>query len=398
MTAVLIVLITLLWAAVLHAEPASASDVSAVSINAFLAPDRTLYVEVLAPEYAGKPMPDGQYVIIGAYLQRDGEANQVTFREFDEKGFVRTSMGEVEGARYVSVELGDNTYWKDIKREGRFELVNGMMTADERAKLLGKMKELEPYKARIAVTSSASYYIDDKKRLWAFGELSPALHGSVPGTREALYVRTPKLISAIPGAVQVVADSYEGAALTEDGQIWYWNTHEERTSPLRIAKIPGAKQIQISSAGGLVLKQDGTVYAWDKPEAMNGQQAAKQVKLTKLPQLQKVEKIRIGNAGQHMALTSDGTVWLWTKTIYEKDSVPEQLKGLPIIVDLEPYCRGAFLISEQFDLWMLNDDLASPTVPKIVNTDSHVIGIFKNLPEVKLADGGFSYYSQYAVN
>ncbi|WP_181454662.1 hypothetical protein [Paenibacillus dendritiformis] len=42
MTAVLIVLITLLWAAVLHAEPASASDVSAVSINAFLAPDRTL--------------------------------------------------------------------------------------------------------------------------------------------------------------------------------------------------------------------------------------------------------------------------------------------------------------------------------------------------------------------
>ncbi|MFL1676809.1 RCC1 domain-containing protein [Paenibacillus dendritiformis] len=212
------------------------------------------------------------------------------------------------------------------------------------------MKELEPYKARIATTSSASYYVDDKKRLWAFGELSPALHGSIPGTREALYVRTPKLISAIPGAVQVVADSYEGAALTEDGQIWYWNTHEDRTSPMRIAKIPGAKQIQLRSfVGGLVLKQDGTV-------------------------------------------------WQWSRNVYEKDSMPEQVKGLPKIVDVEPYSRSFFFISQHFDLWMLNDDLASPTVPKIVNTDSHVIGIFKNLPEVKLADGGFSYYSQYAVN
>lgn len=399
-TAALILLIALLWsvAAVLHAEPASAAEGGTVSINAFLAPDRTLYVEVLAPEYAGKPLPDGQYVVIGAYLQRDGEAVQATFREFDEKGFIRTSMGEVEGAKYVSVEWGDNNHWTDIKREGSFELVNGMMTADERSKLLSTMKELEPYKGRIAVTSSASYYIDDKKRLWAFGELSPALHGAVPGTREALYVRTPKLISAIPGALQVVADFYEGAALTDDGQIWYWHTHEERTSPLRIAKVPGAKQIQVSVVGGLVLKQDGTVYAWDKPEAASGQQSPKQVKLTKLPQLQKVEKIRIGNDGQHMALTSDGAVWLWTRNVYEQDSMPEQVKGLPKIVDLEPYYRGALLISEQFDLWMLNDDISSPKVPKIVNTDSHVIGIFKNLPEVKLADGSFSYYSQSAFN
>ncbi|TDL58197.1 hypothetical protein E2R60_07010 [Paenibacillus dendritiformis] len=151
------------------------------------------------------------------------------------------------------------------------------------------MKELEPYKARIATTSSASYYVDDKKRLWAFGELSPALHGSIPGTREGLSVRTPKLISTITGVVQVVADAYEGAALTGDGQIWYW---KDRTSPMRIAKIPGAKQIQLRSfVGGLVLKQDGTVYSWDNPDT------GKQVKLTRLPQLQKVEKIRIGVMG-----------------------------------------------------------------------------------------------------
>ncbi|MGG3838698.1 hypothetical protein ABEV00_16955 [Paenibacillus thiaminolyticus] len=83
-----------------------------------------------------------------------------------------------------------------------------------------------------------------------------------------------------------MADAYEGAALTGDGQIWYWNTHEEWTSPLRIAKVPGAKQIQLRSfVGGLVLKQDGTVYSWDKPDR------GEQVKLTRLPQLQKVEKM-----------------------------------------------------------------------------------------------------------
>lgn len=100
-TAVLMVLIALLWAAVLHAEPASAADGGSVTFNAFLAPGRTLYVEVLAPEYAGKPMPDGQYVVIGAYLQRDGEAVQVGLRNFDEKGYIKTSLGEVEGAQYV---------------------------------------------------------------------------------------------------------------------------------------------------------------------------------------------------------------------------------------------------------------------------------------------------------
>ncbi|MDU5145489.1 MAG: hypothetical protein E6230_25275 [Paenibacillus dendritiformis] len=73
-TLALRLLIALLWtvAAALHAEAAKAADGGSVSLNAFLAPDRTLYVEVLAPEYAGKPMPDGQYVVIGAYLQRDG--------------------------------------------------------------------------------------------------------------------------------------------------------------------------------------------------------------------------------------------------------------------------------------------------------------------------------------
>lgn len=147
-----------------------------------------------------------------------------------------------------------------------------------------------------------------------------------------MQARKPKLISAITGVVQVAANSYDGAALTGDGQIWYWGKDDSWTSPMRIAKVPGAKQIQISSAGGLVLKQDGTVFTWDKPEPA----AAKQVKLTKIPQLQKVEKIRIGDYGQHIALTSDGMVWLWTRTSLDKDSMPELIKGLPKIVDLEP--------------------------------------------------------------
>lgn len=43
----------------------------------------------------------------------------------------------------MSVEWDDNIYWTDIKRNGSFELVNRVMTADERAKLLNKTKELE---------------------------------------------------------------------------------------------------------------------------------------------------------------------------------------------------------------------------------------------------------------
>lgn len=112
----------------------------------------------------------------------------------------------------MSVEWDDHLYWSEIKQSGAFELVTRVMTSEDKARLLAKVKEIEPYKARIATTSSASYYVDDKKRLWAFGELSPALHGSIPGTREGLSVRTPKLISTITGVVQVVADAYEGAA------------------------------------------------------------------------------------------------------------------------------------------------------------------------------------------
>lgn len=399
-TVALMVLIALLWsvAAVLHAEPASAADDGSVSINAFLTPNQELYVEVLAPQYAGKPMQDGQYVAVSAHLQRDGEAVQAGLRNFDEKGYIKTSLGEVEGANYVSVEWDDNIYWTDIKRNGGFELVNRVMTADDRAKLLNKAKELEPYKARIALTSTASYYIDDKKRLWAFGELSPALHGSVPATREATQARKPKLISTITGVVQVAANSYDGAALTGDGQIWYWGNDDSWTSPMRIAKVPGAKQIQISSVGGLVLKQDGTVYAWDKPDPANAQPAAKQVKLTKIPQLQKVEKIRIGDYGQHIALTSDGTVWLWTRTSLDKNSMPELIKGLPKIVDLEPYYGSAFFISEHFDLWTLGGRATSGPVPKVLQSASDIVGIFKNMTDVKRADGSFTYYYQYAVD
>ncbi|MFD3271790.1 hypothetical protein ACE3MS_17000 [Paenibacillus dendritiformis] len=132
------------------------------------------------------------------------------------------------------------------------------------------------------------------------------------------------------------------------------------------------------------MKQDGTVYSWDKPDR------GKQVKLTRLPQLQKVEKIRIGDNGQHMALTSDGTVWQWSRNVYEKDSMPEQVKGLPKIVDVEPYSRSFFFISEHFDLWTLASTPTSDPVPEALDLNSNIIGIYKNVTKVKRGDGSFT--------
>lgn len=137
----------------------------------------------------------------------------MTFREFDEKGFVRTSMGEVEGARYVSVEWGDHTYWTDIKREGSFELANGLMSAEERAKLLSSTKEVEP-----------------EDLIWKLD---------------------------IGQAKAIAAGNLRSYAVLKEGTVWSWKNIVQKKK-YAAAQLPGFPKMAAIAAG----RRNGD---WDKP-------------------------------------------------------------------------------------------------------------------------------------
>lgn len=70
--------------------------------------------------------------------------------------------------------------------------------------------------------------------------------------------------------------------------------------------------------------------------------------------------------------------------------MPEQVKDLPKIVDLEPYSRSFFFISEHFDLWTLASTPTSDPVPEALDLNSNIIGIYKNVTKVKRMDGSFT--------
>ncbi|MGG3838697.1 hypothetical protein ABEV00_16950 [Paenibacillus thiaminolyticus] len=70
--------------------------------------------------------------------------------------------------------------------------------------------------------------------------------------------------------------------------------------------------------------------------------------------------------------------------------MPEQVKGLPKIVDVEPYSRSFFFISEHFDLWTLASTPTSDPVPEALDLNSNIIGIYKNVTKVKRVDGSFT--------
>lgn len=82
--------------------------------------------------------------------------------------------------------------------------------------------------------------------------------------------------------------------------------------------------------------------------------------------------------------------------------MPEQVKDLPKIVDLEPYSRSFFFISEHFDLWTLASTPTSDPVPEALDLNSNIIGIYKNVTKVKRGDGslfawGNNAYGQLGI-
>ncbi|MDU5145488.1 MAG: hypothetical protein E6230_25270 [Paenibacillus dendritiformis] len=113
----------------------------------------------------------------------------------------------------MSVEWGDHTYWTDIKREGSFELANGLMSAEERAKLLSCTKEVEP-----------------EDLIWKLD---------------------------IGQAKAIAAGNLRSYAVLKDGTVWSWKNIVQKKK-YAAAQLPGFPKMAAIAAG----RRNGD---WDKP-------------------------------------------------------------------------------------------------------------------------------------
>lgn len=177
----------------------------------------------------------------------------------------------------------------------------------------------------IAAVAAGDYFslaLKTDGTVWAWGENARGELGI--GTTDSRIKATQ--ITGLSGVRAISANNLTGLALRNDGTVWVWgdNSHGQlgngvvggmRTTPAQVAGLTNITALAAGFLHSLALRSDGTVWAWGDNIAgdlgndtgVSGQYRPYPLQVAGISG---VTKIAAGASGS-MALTGDGTVWVW---------------------------------------------------------------------------------------
>ncbi|SYX82440.1 stalk domain-containing protein [Paenibacillus alvei] len=199
---------------------------------------------------------------------------------------------QVEGGYYYSIALrSDGSVWAWGRN------LNGEMGIQETVTIYDSypIRLFELTDIRHISTSGEGYHLATKAdgTVWTWG----ATGDSKDGRQHSIL---PHQIQGIKHAVSTTATSNRGAAVLDDGTVWYWpRAKGTETAPVKPVQVKGLSEvIQIESSTNKMyaVKKDGTVWSWSD--------AAKPTKI------QGFSDIRMISSGHSLlALNKKGKVW-----------------------------------------------------------------------------------------
>ena len=192
-------------------------------------------------------------------------------------------------------------------------------------------------------------------------------------TQSSVPVRLPNLpeITALPtssseyGSHRLVVD--------KDSKIWAWgrnwygqlgdNSTLDRSTPVQVPGIDSVQAVAMGSSHSLALKKDGTVWAWGYgQEGQLGDPALPQQRLVPAQVAGLSDVVAISASNVHsMALTANGSVFVWGTTEYFTDtdweypinlkSVPTRRADLPPIVSISSSGHTLYAMAADGTVW-----------------------------------------------
>lgn len=200
---------------------------------------------------------------------------------------------QVEGGYYYSIALrSDGSVWAWGRNlTGEMGIQETVTTNDSYPIRLFELTDI-----RHISTSGEGYHLATKAdgTVWTWGGASG---DSKDGRQHSIL---PHQIQGIKHAVSTTATSKKGAAVLDDGTVWYWpRTKGTETAPVKPVQVKGLSEVtQIESSTNKIyaVKKDGTVWSWSD--------AAKPTKI------QGLSDIRMISSGHSLlALNKKGKVW-----------------------------------------------------------------------------------------
>lgn len=221
---------------------------------------------------------------------------------------------------------------------------------------------------QVDTSGAHSLALDDDGGVWAWGSNGAGQLGD--GTRE--YREAPVRVPVLTDVVQVLASGNGiSLALKADGTVLMWGRHRgfgAGQDPQVPTPVPGVSGVVAMAAGGytvsnvdvfyvVALTEDGEVWYWNHGSYERQDDATYVFTAALLPSFGGVTDITMGLSGFILALLDDGTVWTWGSgysgngDAYSSLPNPTQVASLQDIVSVHAGTSHALVVDSTGNMW-----------------------------------------------
>jgi alpha-tubulin suppressor-like RCC1 family protein len=219
---------------------------------------------------------------------------------------------------------------------------------------------------KIAAGDAHSVAVKGDGTVWAWGSNVGGQLGDGTTTDRP----TPLQVSGLSGIAGIAAGRYHTLAVNQDGTVWAWGDDQfgqlgdagevlpgpldAPLGPVQVGGLAGVTKIAAGSTHSLAMKSDGTLWAWG--DNTYGQLGDGQIRGADWPDRSTPVKVSgpagvaaiTGGYGVSLAVTADGSVWMWGANVGIRDgypapvSTPVQVSGLAGVVSVKPSICGYY--------------------------------------------------------